>query len=445
MDQMRTLKQRLMSLEKDIRVGIVGIGAIGKGLVYQVNATPGMRPAAIADVLIQRAIDSAQQLKIDFEIANTLADLNYIVQCGKLAITDNADLISSSGLIHVMVESTNSAFHGAFHGLKAIRNHQHVVMMNHDADLMYGSLLFRAAQEEGVVYSCCDGDQPATIKKLIDEIDLCGLDIAMVGANLGKLDRYSDPAKIAAEAEKKGLNPKFHSSLVDGTNLNINMAVLANSINGMTLRSGMNGHPVTQINDLLRHVNLDNVWNGKNPIVDFTLKADPSGCVFVIGRAKDSMQQHMLNQLSADIGQGPYYIFTRPFYLGQFEAIQCIADAYLEGTARLQPLFGSRTNVISYAKRHLKQGEILDGTGGFQSYGLIENLEDAAKPGLPILLSENLKLKRDIGKDQRITLEDVEFNGDDLTFSLFFQALEMSKLRRSPKVQEPISESYQFV
>ena len=60
----------------------------------------------------------------------------------------------------------------------------------------------------------------------------------------------------------------------------------------------------------------------------------------------------------------------------------------------------------------------------YLSYGLIENLTDnQSNPGLPILLNENLKLKKDISKDQRIGLEDVEFNADDKAFKLYFQAI----------------------
>ncbi|MDQ2658258.1 MAG: hypothetical protein M3Y60_12620, partial [Bacteroidota bacterium] len=95
-----------------------------------------------------------------------------------------------------------------------------------------------------------------------------------------------------------------------------------------------------------------------------------------------------------------------------------------DGTARLQPVYGMRTNVHSYAKRDLRAGEKLDGMGGFNSYGLIENLsENAGSPGLPILLNDNLTLKRDIRKDGRICLSDVEYNAQDESFQLYFEAL----------------------
>jgi predicted homoserine dehydrogenase-like protein len=90
----------------------------------------------------------------------------------------------------------------------------------------------------------------------------------------------------------------------------------------------------------------------------------------------------------------------------------------------LQPIHGMRTNVHTYAKRDLKAGDLLDGMGGFNSYGLIENLaDDPSNTSLPILLNDNLKLKRDIAKDQRIGLADVEYNAHDKAFQLYFKAL----------------------
>ena len=447
MDQMRNLKQRLLSLEKDIRVAIIGIGSIGKGLVYQTHATPGMKPVAIADIHINKAIECAKWLKFDHEVVSTLADLNYAIQRGKVAVTDNGDLLASSGLVHVLVESSNAVLQGALHALKGIKNHQHVVMMNFEAEMMYGPLLLRAAQEEGVVYTCADGDQPTVIKKLIDEIELWGLNIVMAGNIKNYLDRYTDPIKIAPEADKRTLDHKMCSSYTDGTKLCVEMAVLANAINGKAAVPGMLGHRMKHVNEIFNHVNFDEIWNGKNPIVDYVLGAEPKGGVFVVAHTAEKFQQYTFNWFPPDVGPGPYYIFSRPYHLGHIEAMQCIAEAYLEGTARLQPVYGMKTNVITYAKRDLKAGDTLDGMGGFQNYGLIENLDENSKPGLPVLLCDNLKLKRDVPKDQRIALEDVEFNGDDQAFHLYFQALEISK-QRSVKVQQQtisIDENYQFV
>jgi len=421
---MRTLKTRLLSLEKEIRVAVIGIGSIGKGLVYQVNATPGMKPVAIADIHINKAIDCVKWLNLDYEIVNNLSDLDYAVQRGKVAVTDKGELIASSSLIHVMIESSSAVLEGALHALRAIQNHQHVVMMNFEAEMMYGPVLYKAAQEEGVVYTCADGDQPTVLKRMIDEIDLWGLDIVMAGNIKNYLDRYTDPVKIAPEADKRTLDHKMCSSYTDGTKLNVEMAVLANAMDGRTAIPGMFGHRMKHINEIFHYINFNEVWDGKHPLVDYVLGSEPKGGVFVVAHTADKFQQYTFNWFPPDVGPGPFYIFSRPYHLGHIESIPCIAEAYLDGTARLQPVYGMRTNVLTYAKRNLKAGERLDGMGGYNSYGLIENLDsDQGHPGLPILLNENLKLKRDIPQDARIGWEDVEFNAQEKTFQLYFQAL----------------------
>lgn len=423
MKQMISLKQRLQSLEKDIRVAVVGIGSMGKGLVYQIHSTPGMRPVAIADVHLKKAIDCAKWLQVDYDIVDTIQDLNFAIQRGRLAITDNAELLASSSLVHVFVESSSSVFHGAMHAMKAITNHQHVVMMNFEADLMYGPLLLRAAEEQGVVYTCADGDKPTVIKKLVDEINLYGFDLVMAGNVKNFQDRYTNPDKISFEADMRSLDHKMCSYFTDGTKVSVEMAVLSNAINARTAVPGMHGYRASSIYDIFKLYNFDQDWDGKTPMVDYLLGAEPRGGVFVIGYTEDKFQQSTLGWFPPDIGPGPYYLFYRPYYLGHLEAIQCIAEAYFESTARLQPAFGMKTNVFSYAKRDLKKGEILDGKGGFKAYGMIENMSDNFDiPGLPILLSDNLVLKRDIAKDQRISLSDVEFNPEHRPFRLYFEA-----------------------
>ncbi|WP_254162205.1 homoserine dehydrogenase [Chryseosolibacter histidini] len=446
MNQMMNLKQRLMSLDKDIRVAVIGIGSMGKGLVYQIHATPGMSPVAIADIHIKRAIDCARWLQLEYDIVDTVADLNYAIQRGRLAITDNGELLASSNLVHVMIESSNAVLQGAVHAMRAISNHQHVVMMNFEADLMYGPLLLRAAQDEGVVYTCADGDKPTAIKKLVDEIKLCGFDLVMAGNIKNFQDRYSTPDKIAFEADMRGLDHSMCSYFADGTKLCVEMAVLANAINGRTAVPGMIGQRGCSIHDVFKQYDFDKLWDGKRPLVDYMLGVEPKGGVFVIGHTNDKFQQATLGWFPPDIGPGPYYLFYRPYYLGHIEAMQCVAEAYLENTARLQPAHGMKTNVFAYAKHDLKKGDVLDGKGGSHCYGLIENMEDnMSSPGLPVLISNNLKLKRDIAKDERIRLEDVEYDPNEKSFSLYFEACGIYAPENIKRQEPAIDVTYQFV
>jgi predicted homoserine dehydrogenase-like protein len=71
--------------------------------------------------------------------------------------------------------------------------------------------------------------------------------------------------------------------------------------------------------------------------------------------------------------------------------------------------------VVATAKRDLKAGEVLDGIGGFLSYGVCENAWISADEGLlPMGLSEGCTLVRDVPKDTAIGLADVAMPGERL-------------------------------
>ena len=428
--QMKTLHHRLLALDKEIKVGIIGIGSIGKGLVYQTHHTPGFRPVAIADIFIKKAVDCAEWLKLDYKIVNTIDELNRTIEAGKVAVTDNGELIASTGQIQVLIESSNAVYQGAVHAHKAIQNHQHVIMMNYEAEMMYGPWLLEQAINEGVVYTCADGDQPTVIKKLMDDITLWGFDVVMGGNIKGFHDRYTDPTKIAPEADKRLLDHKMCSSYTDGTKLCVEMAVLANAINGRTAIPGMYGHRIAHIHDIFKVMDFEKLWDGKRPLVDYVVGAYPKGGVFVIGHTAEKFQQWTMDWFPPDMGPGPFYVFYRPFHLGHIEALECVSEAVLFNKARLQPVYGMKTNVFTYAKRDLKAGDILDGMGGYNTYGFIENIDEMDEPGLPVLLNDNLKLRRDVKKDERIALKDVEYNVEDPAIKLYYQIVQKSVVGR---------------
>ncbi len=422
------LLDRLTALDTPVRVGIIGIGSIGKGLVFQTFHTPGMAPVAIADIRVDRAIECAEWLGLDFQIVENRTDLEQAIDSNKLAVCESGELVASAGPMDVLIESSNAVYQGAVHAQTALETDKHVVMMNYEAELMYGPYLLELAKHHGRVYTCADGDQPTVIKRLIDGITLWGFDIVMGGNIKGFLDRYTNPTKIAPEADKRNLDHKMCSSYTDGSKLCVEMAVLANAINGRTTQPGMLGHRASSVLDIFELIDFPGIWQkGDRPLVDYLLGATPKGGVFVIGHTDDPFQQYTLSWFPPDMGPGPFYVFYRPYHLGHIEAMHGVAEAYLDNSARLQPRFGMKTNVYCYAKKDLKPGDLLDGMGGYTNYGLIENIEDnVAKPGLPQLLSENVRVARDIPKDQKILLSDCEFPHSEPASLLYQDALRIT-------------------
>lgn len=418
---MADLLSRLRALHTPINVGVIGTGNIGKGIVQQVDATPGMRCVVAADAHLERAIASAAALKRPWQVVDSLAQLHDTVRAGKTAVCADGSLAAQCELFDVLADATSAVPEGADFALPAIANDKHVVMMNSEADLAFGPYLLAQARRAGVVYTSADGDQHTVLKRLINDIELWGFTTVMAGNMKGYLDRYANPTMIVPEADKRSLDYKMCTSYTDGSKVCIEMPLTANAIGARTVAAGMLGPRVKDIYNIFQYFDFEALWDGSTPLVDYVLGAYPPGEVFVIGYNDDPHQMETLRAyLPCRLGPGPFYLFHRPYHLGHIEVAPCIAEAYLDGWAVLQPTHGLLTDVYAYAKKDLVAGEMLDGIGGYAAYGLIENCaENTISPGLPITLCEGLVLQRDIAKDEKIMLADVRVPADHRGFALY--------------------------
>jgi predicted homoserine dehydrogenase-like protein len=76
-------------------------------------------------------------------------------------------------------------------------------------------------------------------------------------------------------------------------------------------------------------------------------------------------------------------------------------------------------DIISVAKRDLKAGEVLDGSGGYTVNGLIERAEIARTENLlPLGLASGVKLKTDVIQGTAITYDMVELDEDSFVLKL---------------------------
>jgi predicted homoserine dehydrogenase-like protein len=215
------------------------------------------------------------------------------------------------------------------------------------------------------------------------------------------------------------------TSYTDGTKLNIEMALVANAIGASAAVPGMHGPRTSHVSKIFDHLQFSELWDGRRPLVDYVLGAEPTGGVFVVGYSDNEYQQSMLAWFPPKMGTAPFYLFYRPYHLCHIEIMRCVAEAFLDGTALLQPKHGFQTNVFTYAKRDLRRGEHLDGIGGYACYGLIENCRDGeTHPGLPICVAEGAVLKRDVARDERILSCDVEMRQDDPALVAYTKAVE---------------------
>ena len=398
------LLQRLQRRTNPIRVSMTGAGAMGKGLFYQIHQTPGVECIALADLHIDRCIETVEMTDRSYRVVESKRELNEVVAAGHVAICQDGNLVASTDQADVFVESTNAIAEGARFCLTAIDSGLHIVMMNAEADLLFGPYLMREAHRNELVYTSCDGDQHGVLARLIDEIELWGFELVLAGNIKGYLDRYANPTSIIPEADKRNLDYEMCTAYTDGTKLSIEMALLANALDLRTDVTGMHGPRATDVHQALDLFDLDALRSGPRPVVDYILGAQPGGGVFAIGYGDQPYQRDMMKYYK--MGEGPYYVFYRPYHLCHVEAIRSIVEPVLDGVSLLEPAYGMKTNVFAYAKKDLRAGDTLDGIGGYAAYGQIRNLEEAGD-ALPIGLANGLKLTTDVAQDECLSFAHV--------------------------------------
>ena len=199
------------------------------------------------------------------------------------------------------------------------------------------------------------------------------------------------------------------ASFADGTKISFENAIVANGTGMRVGQRGMYGPtvpPGTPIQDIASHYPLDSMLDGPG-IVDYVVGAMPGPGVFVLGTHDHPVQQHYLALYK--LGNGPLYCFYTPYHLCHFEVPTTVARAVLFQDAALAPLAGPLVEVLATAKKDLRAGEVIDGLGGYMTYGLAENAPTArAQNLLPIGLAQGCTLKRAIAKDTVLTFGDVE-------------------------------------
>ncbi len=396
------LKQR----EKNgapIRVGLIGAGAMGLGIVWQISKTPGMELAFVAD-LNQQAAEKAQTVY------------------GKpLKLYNNADqaLDDTNVEFDVLVESSNSIGPAARFCLKAIARKAHVIMMNAEVDLVVGPYLQHEAKKQGVVVTSDAGDQHGVLMRMIDEIDMWGFDIVQAGNIKGFLDRYATADTKREIAKELNLDLVQCVAYTDGTKLNIEMAITANAAGLTPYTIGMEGPAAKEVTEALDLFDFD-AYQGQGR-VDYLLGAQPGGGVYVIGKCDDPFQAEYLKYYKVN-SRFPYYIFYRPYHLCHLETTRAIALAALYGKAVLTQDHGRLTDVYTYAKQDITANSTLDhGIGGDLVYGLIQETATGDPAGLlPIGLldgergAEKPRIVQAYDKDQPLSWSDVEIPDSEL-------------------------------
>lgn len=419
------LNTKLVKLEnegKAIRVGLVGAGQMGKGMVSQMKLMKGMIPSLVVDIDIENAIQSfllAGISKEDIKIATTLEEVNVAMEQGKYVAASDSDFVVKANLIDSVVDATGVPDLGARLAIDSIFNKKHIVMLNVEADVVVGPILNKMAKNAGVVYTGTAGDEPGAVKELYDFADASGFDILAIGKGKNNpVNLSSNPDNVREQALRSGVSPKMLASFKDGTKTMVEMTCMANATGFIPDIRG--GHaPVANVKELPEIFRLKSEGGILNQyeIVEYVNGIAPG--VFIIITSKLPQVHHEMKYLS--MGEGPNYVLYRPYHLTSLETPLTVAKAVIDNEPTIIPMDGKPiAETIAVAKKDLKPGDKLDGIGGFTVYGSIETYEVAKKENLvPLgLINKNTVMKTNIKKGEFITYDMVELDKTTLIYKL---------------------------
>ena len=389
-----------------IRIGMVGAGYMGQGMASVIERNMvGMRVVAIAN----RTAETAERVFADAGVEDSVRvsdqdALDGVLARGGRAVTSDPLLLCRTPGIEAIIECTGDVEAGARVVTEAIANRKHVLLVNAELDATVGPILKVLADRAGVVITNADGDEPAVAMNMFRFVRTIGYRPVLAGNVKGFLDHHRNPDTQKGFADAHGQRPFMVTSFADGTKLSLEATTLANATGFKVARPGMEGRRLGHVKDLLALYDAKELLD--QPVVEYVLGAEPGSGAFVVGYNDDPQLMPYMSYFK--FGEGPLYMFYRPFHLTHLEAPLSVARAVLFGDAAIAPAGAPVCEVGTIAKRDMEAGEELDGIGGFDCYGLIDNIENTRRDdALPIGLAAGARLTRAVAKDQPIRNADV--------------------------------------
>jgi predicted homoserine dehydrogenase-like protein len=429
--------QRRAAEGRPIRVGLIGAGKFGTMYLAQVPRTPGVHLAGIADLSPAAARRSLERVGWARE-RMAAPSLDAALADGRTHVGDDWQALVRHPAIDVVVECTGHPIAAVDHCLEAFAHGKHVVNVTVEADAFCGPLLARRAQEAGVVYSLAFGDQPALICDLVDWARTCGFPVVAAGRGHKWLPHFaqSTPETVwghygltPEQAARGGLNPKMFNSFLDGSKPSIESTAVSNATGLAVPASGLLYPPasIADIPFVTRPKSEGGVLEKKGMVeVISCLEPDGRGIpydirmgVWVTVEAETDYVKNCFEEYKAHTDpSGRYFTLYKRWHLIGLEVGFSVASVALRGEAT-GAASAWNADVVATAKRDLRQGEVLDGEGGYCVWGKLQPAAASrAMGGLPLGLAHDVKLLRSVRQGQCLRWEDVEMDTTTRAYAL---------------------------
>ncbi len=409
------LYTKLENRTHPIKISFIGCGKFVSMFLAQYNHLKKINIDSIIDINIDRAKQNCLNSGLSQETIN------------KINFSNSLDDILNRD-IDIFIEATGNPIIGTVHASKIIKKNKHVILVNVEADIMCGKYLSDLARDKNVICSMAYGDQPSLILEQVEWARLNGFDVVCAGkgTKYHPSFEYSTPdtvwdhyglTKERAENES-GMNPKMFNSFLCGDKSAIEMCAVSNAANLKCPSNGLTFPPVgiydiagkmipKKYGGLIENEGQVEVISS----IDLEKKNIPNDLrwgVYIVLKAKNEYVKNCFKDygMVTDLS-GKFSAIWRPYHYIGLELAQSIYSIALDNRATG---FTKNYNaeVASIAKKDLKKGEKLDGEGGFCARGRLISSEKSKKEKiLPLGLTDNAILNKDINKDETIKLDDV--------------------------------------
>ncbi len=412
------LHTKLETRTDPIRIAFIGCGKFVSMFLAQYNHLNKIQIDSIVDININQAKKNCLNSGLSSEGIK------------KINFSNSLDEILDRN-IEIFIEATGNPIIGTVHADKIIKNKKNVILVNVEADITCGKYLSDLAKKNNVICSMAYGDQPSLILEQIEWARLNGFEVicAGKGTKYHPTFEYSTPdtvwghyglTKERAESES-GMNPKMFNSFLCGDKSAIEMCAVSNAANLKCPTNGLTFPPVG-VYDIAKKMIpkkdgglIDS--EGQVEVISSIdlekkdIENDLRWGVYIVLKAKNEYVKNCFKDYGMVTDtSGNYSAIWRPYHYIGLELAQSIYSIALDNRATG---FTKNYNaeVASIAKKDLKKGEKLDGEGGFCARGkLITSEKSKREKILPLGLTDNAILKKDINRDEIIKMEDVELN-----------------------------------
>ena len=395
MNQLDKFKNFIDERNENVKVGLVGAGQMGQGIVAQISKMYGVDLVCIID-RNQKQLDIASNRYKKYKE-------NKVLCSDSITALDNVAL-------DIVVEATGTPVSGATVAKNVLNRGINLILLNVETEATIGLALRREAEKNNAIVTVADGDEPVAALDLYNFATELSFEVVSIGKGKNNpFNIFATPSSLAKEASLKQMNPKMLTSFVDGTKTMVEMTALANFLNFTIDIDGMHGIEATYENINQYYIpKKDGGMLDKSQVVDFAFGIAPG--VFAVIYSEDDYVNYEMEYLK--MGKGPYWTLARPYHLTSLEIPRTIRHIMLEKYSKLSAQSWN-VEVVAYAKQDIEPGTNLESIGGDYIYGKAQKTS-TSNGLLPIGIAENSIVNKAIKKGQPIATEAIDAQDNDL-------------------------------